>query len=312
MKQFIIKVVGLATLCSILICGYSRLAEISSEKYFGASTEQQIDTSFNNAVTGDYNCYFLGNSRIYRGINPEKLSAVCAYNFAHDNDSYNQMYYKLVYLLEHEKSIEYLIIGTDYFQFSLFSKSRNYAYNKWLSKEYVADYGQYNWITQTEERLFSLWNNKQNALSSCIRFIQGVKEPENKNYQRQNGQYVVYGNANKSETIVRNYDIRDIQYQYFKKIISLCEEWGIKLYIIMPPLREGELVGHSSLERDEFDVMIEKELKNTPYAGNYINYSRENGLLPYTEFIDITHLNPLAANKYSEYLNDVIFLGKLA
>ena len=63
------------------------------------NTAEQIKMSFENSIADNYNCYFLGNSRIYRNINPEMMTTVKAYNFGHDNDSYNQMYYKLLYLL---------------------------------------------------------------------------------------------------------------------------------------------------------------------------------------------------------------------
>ena len=71
----------------------------------GPSTKQQISTSFRNALKQDYDILILGNSRTYRGINPDLLAMKC-YNFSHDNDSYNQSYYKLLYLIKHHKKIK--------------------------------------------------------------------------------------------------------------------------------------------------------------------------------------------------------------
>lgn len=45
----------------------------------------------------------------------DTFTLVNSYNVAHDNDSYSQMYYKLLYLLDNGKKIDYLVIGTDYF-----------------------------------------------------------------------------------------------------------------------------------------------------------------------------------------------------
>lgn len=70
--------------------------------------------------------------------------------------------------------------------------------------------------------------------------------------------------------------------------------------MIMPPLWSGETKLHTDEERKVFDDMIRSELSGTAFAGNYINYSEENGLLPYTDFIDITHLNAEASDRFSE------------
>jgi hypothetical protein len=66
-------------------------------KVEGPSTEQQILMSFENAKKGNYDLMALGNSRMYRGIDPSVFDC-SSYNFSHDNDTYNQMYYKLKWL----------------------------------------------------------------------------------------------------------------------------------------------------------------------------------------------------------------------
>ena len=66
-------------------------------KHFGKiSTQDQLEISFNNVLQKKFDLLMLGNSRIYRGLNPDKFS-IDSYNFSHDNDSYNQLYYKLKY-----------------------------------------------------------------------------------------------------------------------------------------------------------------------------------------------------------------------
>lgn len=310
MKKFMIKLIILLIICSIFIAIYCNIATIATKKYNGSSTAEQISMSFKNSISDNYNCYFLGNSRIYRDINPDIFYTVNAYNFGHDNDSYNQMYYKLLYLLDNNKKIDYLIIGTDYFQFSFLSDTRNYAYSKLFSEDYSVDFGETSWLDRQESYYTSLWTNKQNALLSCVYLFFQKDVPKNINYQKENGQYIVYGNANPDDTIDRDYTILDIQYKYFKWIIDLCETKGIELYVIMPPLWKGETLSHTDKERKQFDDMILNELKDTPYNNHYVNYSAENGLLPYTDFIDVTHLTPEAADRYSEFLNNKIFIEK--
>ena len=55
----------------------------------GPSTKELVDFNFNHALENNYNLLILGNSRIYRGINPDKLS-LSAYNFAFDAEYSNQ------------------------------------------------------------------------------------------------------------------------------------------------------------------------------------------------------------------------------
>lgn len=111
-KKFVNKVIILLLITSVWIGAYCEIATVSSLKYQGPNTAEQIKMSFENSVKVEYDCYFLGNSRVYRGINPDKITSVNSYNFAHNNDSYNQMYYKLLYLLNAGKQIDCLIIGT--------------------------------------------------------------------------------------------------------------------------------------------------------------------------------------------------------
>ncbi|MCR5268067.1 MAG: hypothetical protein K6E16_06110 [Lachnospiraceae bacterium] len=307
MKKLIIKLFLLCALVILPILGYSKLADVATAKYDGINTADQIRESFKNAVGKDHNCYFLGNSRIYRDIDPDCFTHVSAYNFGHDNDSYNQMYYKLLYLLDHGENVEHLVIGTDYFQFSFLSDTRNYVYNNLFPAEYRADYGDLSEIEIKKDYFVRLWSNKQNALLACLRYVLGRPKPEHVKMLKENGQYLVYGQADPEEIVDRDYTVMDIQYRYFRKIIACCEEHDIDLYVIMPPLSEGEIKTHTDEERQVFDTMILRELEGTPYRGHYHNYRNEKGLLPYTEFIDATHLKPDAAQRYSTFLNAEIF-----
>ena len=93
-------------------------------------------TIFRNAEKRPYDMVFMGNSRIYRGLNPDSFTTK-SYNFAHDNDSYNQIYYKLLFLTAQNKKIQIVLLGVDYFEYSVFSDSRNYEYSKIFNKSYL-------------------------------------------------------------------------------------------------------------------------------------------------------------------------------
>jgi hypothetical protein len=309
LKKFIKKVLLLLVLFSLLLGGYSRLYSIAATTYNGMSTADRIRKSFQNSVQGDYNCYFLGNSRIYRGLNPEKFSSVSAYNFGHDNDSFNQMYYKLCYLLDNGKNIEYLIIGTDYFQFSFLSDTRNYVYSALFPAAYREDFDAVSvaqQVQQFKENVITRWRNMQTGVAYCLELLRGV-EPPQLPYQKENGQYIAWGHATGTETVDRDYTVLPIQYDYYTKILELCEKENIKLYIVMPPLWEGETASHTDEERAVLNAMIQESLEGTGFEGHYINYSEEEGLLPYEDFIDVSHLTPEAADDFSAYISQKIF-----
>lgn len=302
-----IKMLLFVCICALLVTSYIRFATKCVSIYLGPTTADQINMSFSNAVSSDYNCYFLGNSRIYRDINPDLFPSVNSYNFAHDNDSYNQMYYKLLYLLQNRKKIDYLIIGTDYFQFSFLSDTRNYIYSKRFSNEYSKDFGNNSWFKENEKYYSVIWQNKQNAFIPLIMYIFNTPVPNDVSYQKPNGQYIAYGNADPDTTIDRDYSILDLQYNYFIKIITTCENEGIELFVVMPPLWSGETKSHTDDERKIIDELIINALANTRYKNNYINYTNEMGLSSYEDFIDITHLKPFVADNFSKYINQKIF-----
>lgn len=306
MKKFIRNIAIFIACLFCLLYVYCEVTLAASVKYMGENTQQQIVKSFQNAATGDYNCYFLGNSRMYRGINPDLFKGVEAYNFSHDNDSYNQMYYKMLFLEKQKKKIDYLIIGTDYFQFSVYGDSRNYIYDRLFGFEYMRDYN-----ASIAEEIFSdivyFWKTKRNSAQFLISYFKGEPAGEKINYLKDNGQYVVYGNATDADVVDRTYMIRELQERYFFKIIEYCENNDIELYVIMPPTRDEELASYTQEEMDSFNLMIEEALGER-FQGHYLNCSDLSEFKHYSNFTDITHLNAEAADRFSMYLNEVLDL----
>ena len=79
------------------------------------------------------------NSHASFGVDPSVFKSR-VYNFSHVNDSYNQCFYKLDYLDRKDKLPKVVILIIDYFQFGVFSDSRNYAYQNYFPAEYLSDY----------------------------------------------------------------------------------------------------------------------------------------------------------------------------
>lgn len=265
------------------------------ERNIGPNVKQQITHSFENALSRDFAILILGNSRLYRGLNPDVFSRT-TYNFAHDNDSFNQAYYKLRYLYTNDKEIEILILGIDYFQFGHLSDSRNYMYGPLLGENYMNDYP-----TQFEQLNYylSLLNPKK------------VLHIFNKNelaFLKDNGQYIKPGKAKKDNYAIRSAERIDLQIYYFEKILGFCRKHNIQVILVMPPVRENEIRSYPLGEIKEFNNFLR------PYISDevrYFNFSTDESF-DYTDYTDLTHLNENAANRFSEKLNDSIrlFLNK--
>lgn len=261
------------------------------EIVIGPSVENQLDKSFKNAELRDYNLVVLGNSRLYCGINPDEFSKP-TFNFSHNNDSYNQLYYKLLWLEKKNKNIDYLILGVDYFQFGIFSDTRNYVYNDYLGKEYSDDYPKKNYYISYYKDLM----RKEKILAL-------FKSQEGKHALKDNGQYVRYGIPKNEEFLKRDYSANPLQKKYFEKILDYCNEKRIKVFLVMPPLREAELNNYSSNEVTDFNAYLNKYVDNENVW--YFNFSNDKSY-KWNDFIDFTHLNQKAAERFSSQLNDSI------
>lgn len=293
MKQFILKIL-LFTFPAFV---YSIIA-ILFFPYFlslsnGPSTRQQITYSFDNASNLEYELLILGNSRTYRGINPEKLS-IKSFNFSHDNDSYNQIYYKLKYLIDVEKDIKYLILGLDYFQFSFKSDTRNYVYADFLDSKYMDDFEESSVFVTKMDYYLSNINPKK---------ILSLFPKENKPFLRENGQYIKPGLAKETDTITRDMSRLDFQIKYFEKTLSLCKHKRIKTFIVNLPTRQNELNSYTKNEIDEFNNFIKSYIDNKNVF--YLNYSNFEGFTT-KDYTDIIHFNESAANHFTEILNKKI------
>lgn len=261
----------------------------------GPSTKQQITQSFENALKRDYQLLVLGNSRTYRGIDPDAFF-VKTFNFSHDNDSYNQIYHKLYFLLSKNKRIDYLVLGTDYFMFSFKTDTRNYAYADFLGYEYTKDFSDSKYYSYKTKMDYYLSNiNPKNLLS--------LKPKANKPFLKENGQYIKHGKATLNDHIDRDIDRLTFQETYFRKVLDLCIKNDIKTFVIMLPTRPNELKSYLKEDMDKFDEYIKKN--ETHKNIFYLNYSN-NKNFTMEDYTDITHFNENAAKRFSSLLNSDI------
>jgi hypothetical protein len=119
--------------------GVERAARPLWPEASGPGSKERIDLSFAAVRARPYDCIIVGNSRLYRGVNPDRLG-MSAYNFAQDDDAFNQIFYKLKFLETNNVRVSTLVMGVDYFQFSFVSNARNHAYAPHFPAAYLDDF----------------------------------------------------------------------------------------------------------------------------------------------------------------------------
>lgn len=254
----------------------------------GPNVQEQLDMSFDNAAKAkDCQMLVLGNSRLYCGINPDAFS-LKTYNFSHNNDSYNQLYYKLKWILDKGVRPQIVMLGVDYFQFSIFSDSRNYAYVPLLGKEYLKDYPKKNYFFQNELVLLN---------PSTVRNM--VKGPNYYQWLKPNGQYVRTGIPKETDYIKRNIKRKKVQEKYLDKILEECKNRGIQVFMVMAPMREKERNQYKKEALVEFNKYLNNHLGNGVV---YLDYSNDT-TYQMNDFIDFSHLNQKSATRFSKSLD---------
>lgn len=289
LKKFFIFSIPAILYCIVSVFYMPHLLSLAH----GPSTKQQIDRSFENADSREYELLILGNSRTYRGINPDYLSYK-AYNFSHDNDAYNQIYFKLKRLIEKKKELKYVILGVDYFQFSMKNDSRNYVYADLLDREYMNDFEESRIFVKKLE--YHLGNIEPKKILTLF-------EEKSKPFLKENGQYITPGIAKESDKIERDLSRLDFQVKYFERTLALCDQHGIKVYAVTLPIRQNELDGYPSSGITDFKYFIEKYIDNEKVY--YLDFSKLEGF-NIGDYTDITHLNEAAADRFSQILDKKI------
>ncbi|MCM1990254.1 DUF1574 domain-containing protein [Oceanirhabdus seepicola] len=293
MKKFILKFTIFITLFVVTFRLFIGATEEKLLRVYGPNTQMQIEQSFKYALKEEYNLIILGNSRMYRGINPDMFN-VNTYNFAHDNDTYNQMYYKLLYLEKNNNLPNSVLIGTDYFQFSFIADTRNYIYKSLLDPEYMKDYS-FHFNEDMNRRMTELQNNLLLRWNSIFE-----EEDENRRYLKGNGQFIIPGIPSETDTVTRESKMLPIQKEYFEKIIEYCKDKNIKVIVVMPPLRKNELINYTDEYLKEFNQYINDSLGED---GVYLNFTYD-ARFNINDFTDITHLDKEGADKFSKILWD--------
>ncbi len=297
MKRFFYKTIlfSFIVLC-IYIPTNLYVLPYAFEQIYGPSTKRQITKSFNDIQKKEYDLIILGNSGTYRGINPDSLE-IPSYNFSHDNDSFNQIYYKLLWMNRNHIKFDYLILGVDYFEFNIFSGTRNYVYNSFFEDSYQKDYPSF--LSNADIFL----DRTQILDVSRLKFLLKLFEPKKtERFMKDNGQYVKPGIAKVDDDHIYSMHRLPVQVNYFNLIIDYCNNNEIEVVLCMLPKRKNILRHFKQNNIEEFNSYINSF---TNKRIHYLNYSNQKGW-SVTDYTDRIHFNENAANKFSKVLNDDI------
>lgn len=260
---------------------------------FGPSVEEQIDKSFANAKERDYEILVMGNSKFYCGVNPDYFS-LPAFNFSHNNENYNQIYHKLLWLEKNGKKFRYLILGTDYFQFGFISDTRNYAYSKYLGQAYLQDY--------PTEKLDLSTIKKELGFLKPYKLKTLLQLPYIRHDIKDNGQFVRSGSPGEEDFIKRKFSFMDVQVSYFDKILEYCKAKGIMVFICVPPMQQMEYDQYRSQDIQLFNKFISE--RTTPEV-IYLDYATTKAF-DRNSFIDMSHLSQAAAIEFTQQLDNSV------
>jgi hypothetical protein len=315
MNNFLLK------LSSYLVAVLLSLSAIKSflltpatQAFEGEPTADRIKRAFHSVNSGDFDCLIMGNSRVYRGINPAYISSCKAFNFAHDADTFNQTYYKLKYVLARKRP-KAVVISLDYFDFGFIAGRRNSTYKLFLPPEYFADYQASVSLESIYELLKGLnnsWNIfAYNELLTPTKYLllrmhyslrgRSIPPPS---FQRDNGQYVKLplrqGDPLDWANREKEAQILPIQESYFVRLVELAQANNIELVFVTSPCRAEELSSYAPATLERLRETFKRWAEQHEFV--YLDYSMSSEFTRH-DFSDITHLNHVAADRFTKMLD---------
>jgi len=302
MKNTLLRLLIFVIILCAIIFQYKKSASKILTQRFGMSLENIIDRSFKLAVLRDYDCFIMGNSRMYRGVDPDFID-VTSFNFSNDNDSFDKVWLKMMFLERNNINYKTLVLGVDYFLFSYIDDSRDYAYEKWFNdtsneylkrfKFYLDEYSNYQGWEKTKIIIESIDTLSKNPnLSSFAGFD-----------YKENGHLLdTWHVALETDKVDRQYSVLEVQKKAFLNIINYCKKNKIKLFLVMPPVRKNEMRSYPDSIIQKFDNFFTSfNSKNI----KYLNYSKDTHFL-LEDYSDITHLNGFGAKKLTLKINQYL------
>ena len=312
-KKQVIKTIAFLLIFAVL---FTTVSSVMRAKWAEANSEDLVVDEFNNLIEKDtLEMLFLGSSQMTYGINPYQVYedyGVSSYSISSGNMCPLIQYYWLLDAFKVQNNVKTLVFDTSMLfepegetRYRRALNSMNWSINKlkaiWAHGQdelaedgmelYLFDFLRYHsrWDELTEMD-FKYWTSEFN-------FFRGT---------RMTG-YVWTPTMPYSDFVVDNdpdddpeVELNTLQFDYFERILGLCEERGINVILVKTPKESWTKEG---------SIFVEKYAKENNYPFLDFSYDegfRELGLDYYGDFKDKDHLNVRGATKFTTYLMDYI------
>jgi hypothetical protein len=283
------------------------LAREELREAYGPDTATQIGEAFNKLSREEaQDCVIMGSSRMYRGVNPEKLSGR-VFNFAHDGDGWNHIFYKLNYLVAHGKKPGRVVAGLDYFGFATIDPTRRFLYAPYFPAEFARDYDDMDskdphWGGRLNNEA-NLWMSRKISLI-CPALLKALLAPPGSLCcsVTSRGQYILPSrpepySLSPYQPLRMASGHSDKMNLYFDRVVQLCRESSVQLVLVMPPATIYEQAAYSPAAKAEFWAY----LHDHAVGARLLNFETDRAFTP-SDFSDALHLNAKGADRFSEML----------
>jgi hypothetical protein len=251
---------------------------------------------------------FLGHSHAQMAYDDKIIDS--ALNQASSGEAYFYTYIKLKKILESNRDKK--VVFVEYSNNNIVSEMNDWIWDDMHILERYKLYTAY--IPRKEFELLISKNPKSTLLCqirSVINNAYYIFRPKNIKTDTMMGGYV-YLVRDKTDSLLKassgvtrkNADrgISQENIQYLKKIIDLCKDYGIQVFLLRSPLHP-KYEGLSN-ER-EFEHLLHRELNGAEFL-DFKDYP-----LPDSDYGDLEHVNYRGAKKYSAFFNNLLKQGLL-
>jgi hypothetical protein len=266
----------------------------------------QLEQSVRQATERDYDVLVLGNSRMFRGIDPSVLQ-LPTYNFAFDEDSFLYYRAKARYLLRLGKVPRIALLGVDPFQLGRPNYDRHFIYQRLLQDPAMDARMRdprrgvpvvYHWVTKRLgfRRLYLSAFYKWLA-----RTVTGQPLPPATVNLRPDGFYEVHEitSGRREDDLSPAVEfLRDPELEgAFRDTVTELRAAGVQVFALRAPSREAETRHYSQRNLEDFHRFL-REVQ-VPF----LDFSAEGDFQP-SDYSDLFHLVPEAAQRFTRRIDE--------
>lgn len=311
-KKQVIKAIAFLLIASILLTGVSA---IMRAKWVEGNSEDLVVDEFYEVDKDTLELLFVGSSQMTYGVNPYLIYeeyGVSSYSVSSGNMCPLIQYYWLLDAFKVQENVKTLIFDTSMLfepegetRYRRALNSMKWSVNKlkaiWAHGQdelaedgmelYLFDFLRYHsrW-NELEEIDFTYWSSDYNFFRGT-RMTGFVWDPDIP-YE----QYIIDNDPEDDSEV----ELNQLQFDYFERILDLCEERGINVILIKTPKESWSKEG---------TIFVENYAEENGYP--FLDFSTDEGfktlnLNYYGDFKDKDHLNTRGARKLTRYLMDYV------